>query len=157
MHGILLFAAFACVYVCFALAQPLPAPFSHTAATPDCKNAPLLYPQACGSAPAPEAFSVEFHTTAGNFTVISQVSASSHRALALDAEDQIMSHDYLQRKWGPNGVDRFYNLCALCYFCGGESPAYLVHNNASFFRYVPKFVVQFGISRWSVSLLMFIS
>jgi hypothetical protein len=52
-----------------------------------------------------------------------------------------------QRKWGPIGVDRFYNLCTLCYFCGGASAGYLQHNNASFFRYVPNFVVQFGISR----------
>ena len=39
------------------------------------------------------------------------------------------------RDWSPIGVDRFYNLCKHHFFDGG-----------AFFRYVPGFVVQFGLS-----------
>lgn len=39
------------------------------------------------------------------------------------------------RSWSPHGADRFYNLVKYHYF-----------DNASFFRVVPGFVVQFGIS-----------
>src|ERR1041384_7289127 len=38
------------------------------------------------------------------------------------------------RAWAPLGADRFYNLVRNRFF-----------NNAAFFRYVPNFIVQFGI------------
>ncbi len=41
------------------------------------------------------------------------------------------------RAWAPLGADRFYNLVKHGYY-----------NNASFFRVVPNFVVQFGISAY---------
>jgi peptidyl-prolyl cis-trans isomerase A (cyclophilin A) len=40
----------------------------------------------------------------------------------------------VHRDWSPNGADRFYNLVKNRFFTG-----------ASFFRYVPGFIVQFGI------------
>ena len=39
------------------------------------------------------------------------------------------------RVWAPNGVDRFYNMVKHGYFTG-----------VSFYRVVPKFIVQFGLS-----------
>lgn len=39
------------------------------------------------------------------------------------------------RAWAPNGVDRFYNMVKHGYFTG-----------VSFYRVVPKFIVQFGLS-----------
>ena len=41
----------------------------------------------------------------------------------------------VERAWAPNGADRFYNLAKSHFFDG-----------VKFFRVVPKFVVQFGIS-----------
>ncbi len=41
----------------------------------------------------------------------------------------------VHRDWAPLGADRFYNLVKYGYF-----------TNASFFRVVPRFVVQFGLS-----------
>jgi len=41
----------------------------------------------------------------------------------------------VHRAWAPNGADRFYNLVRYGYF-----------TNAAFFRVVPGFVVQFGLS-----------
>jgi peptidyl-prolyl cis-trans isomerase A (cyclophilin A) len=41
----------------------------------------------------------------------------------------------VERAWAPNGADRFYNLAKSQFFDG-----------VKFFRVVPKFVVQFGIS-----------
>jgi peptidyl-prolyl cis-trans isomerase A (cyclophilin A) len=41
----------------------------------------------------------------------------------------------VERSWAPNGADRFYNLAKSHFFDG-----------VKFFRVVPKFVVQFGIS-----------
>lgn len=41
----------------------------------------------------------------------------------------------VHRDWAPNGADRFYNLVRYGYF-----------TNAAFFRVVPGFVVQFGLS-----------
>jgi len=40
----------------------------------------------------------------------------------------------VHRAWAPLGADRFYNLCANKFF-----------DNAAFFRYVPNFIVQFGL------------
>lgn len=44
---------------------------------------------------------------------------------------------HVERKWSPFGVDRFYQLLKL-------SPPY--YNQNGFFRVIPGFVVQFGIS-----------
>jgi len=41
------------------------------------------------------------------------------------------------REWSPNGADRFYNLVKNGFF-----------TNASFFRVIDNFMVQFGISAW---------
>ena len=41
----------------------------------------------------------------------------------------------VQRNWAPNGADRFYNLVKNGYF-----------DNIRFFRVIPNFMVQFGIS-----------
>jgi cyclophilin family peptidyl-prolyl cis-trans isomerase len=41
----------------------------------------------------------------------------------------------VDRSWAPNGADRFYNLVRYGFF-----------NGATFFRVVPHFVVQFGLS-----------
>ena len=41
----------------------------------------------------------------------------------------------VERSWAPNGADRFYNLAKARFFDG-----------VKFFRVVPNFVVQFGIS-----------
>src|SRR6266480_4874887 len=41
----------------------------------------------------------------------------------------------VHRDWAPNGADRFYNLVKNGYF-----------DNLRFFRVVPNFMVQFGIS-----------
>ena len=41
----------------------------------------------------------------------------------------------VRREWAPNGADRFYNLVRYGYF-----------TNAAFFRVVPGFIVQFGLS-----------
>lgn len=37
------------------------------------RDASLRFPQTCGASPAPASFTAEFHTTAGSFTVQSQV------------------------------------------------------------------------------------
>lgn len=73
-------------------------------------NPKLLEPSGM-TAKAPEAFKVEFATTAGKFTV------------------------EVTRDWAPNGADRFYNLVMNNFF-----------DEAAFFRVVPKFIVQFGLS-----------
>jgi len=44
-------------------------------------------------------------------------------------------HDYRDARLGTPGADRFYNLVKHHYY-----------DNAAFFRVVPEFVVQFGIS-----------
>lgn len=41
----------------------------------------------------------------------------------------------VHREWAPNGADRFYNLVKSGFY-----------NDASFFRVIPKFVVQFGMN-----------
>ncbi len=41
----------------------------------------------------------------------------------------------VHRDWAPNGADRFYNLVKSGFY-----------NDASFFRVIPKFVVQFGMN-----------
>ena len=41
----------------------------------------------------------------------------------------------VNRKWAPNGVDRFIKLIKINYY-----------ENNGFFRFVPNFVVQFGIN-----------
>eukprot|EP01127_Copromyxa_protea_P006748 TRINITY_DN16739_c0_g1_i1.p1 TRINITY_DN16739_c0_g1~~TRINITY_DN16739_c0_g1_i1.p1 ORF type:complete len:205 (-),score=52.88 TRINITY_DN16739_c0_g1_i1:103-717(-) len=67
---------------------------------------------------APDTFDVTFATTVKNQTT-----------------GTINLH--VERKWSPNGVDRFYTLLKL-------TPPY--YNQNGFFRVVPGFVVQFGIS-----------
>ena len=85
----------------------------------DCSK-PLLTPSCCADK-APASFDAAFETTAGNFTL------------------------HVERAWAPLGVDRFYNLIKYGYF-GGVAKTYTDGNEASFFRVVPGFVVQFGIS-----------
>lgn len=95
------------------------------ASAADCKNHPLLSPDACCNATAPDAFNVTFETTVGggkSFTIA------------------------ITKKYSPWGVDRFYNLAK----CGGgfltNGTGDLADNAGGFFRVVTGFVVQFGIS-----------
>lgn len=80
-----------------------------------CASTPLL----CGDLSPPPAFDATFVTTAGNFTV--------HSELA----------------WAPLGSARFYTLCRLGYY---SQVKYALDNQGAFFRYVPRFVVQWGIA-----------
>lgn len=79
---------------------------------------PLLDPEHCCIKKAPSIFNATFSTTAGPFTLT------------------------ITRSAAPLGVDRFYNLVYYGYF-GNETMA---GNEGGFFRYVPDFVVQFGIA-----------
>jgi len=87
----------------------------------NCQKEPLLYPTPCCNDTAPATFNVTFITTvhgSSNFTLHIIKSAS------------------------PWGVDRFYNLAKYHYFDNMTVNG----NEAGFFRVVPGFVVQFGIS-----------
>lgn len=46
----------------------------------------------------------------------------------------------VNREWAPIGADRFFSLATCNYFDGPTA------GNAGFFRYVPQFVVQWGIA-----------
>lgn len=71
---------------------------------------PLLL-AAQGAVRAPDLYTVEFRTTAGNFSV------------------------QVHRDWAPLAADRFYELVRSGYFTG-----------AAFYRVVPDFVAQWGMS-----------
>ena len=88
----------------------------------DCKTHPLLDPTTCGVVKAPASFSVTWSITA----------AGKPANISVQVE----------RAWAPLGVDRFYNLARLNYFDGTTETG----NAAGFFRVVPNFVTQFGIS-----------
>jgi peptidyl-prolyl cis-trans isomerase A (cyclophilin A) len=98
--------------------QAAPAP---SAPPPDCARHPARSPVACGCAAsrAPPHFNLSFATTAGAFSL---------RVARADA---------------PLGADRLHALSA----CGDYLGASLERGNENaFFRVVPGFVVQFGIS-----------
>ena len=79
---------------------------------------PLLNPAACCTLTAPKVFNATFDTTAGAFTLT------------------------VTRSAAPLGADRFYNLAYYGYF----GNATVGGNENGFFRFVPGFVVQFGIA-----------
>ena len=81
-------------------------------------SAPLFDPTCCTKT-APATFDVVFGTTAGNFTL------------------------HVERAWAPLGVDRFFNMIFYDYL---SNATVKLDNDAAFFRVVPGFVTQFGIS-----------
>ena len=84
---------------------------------------PLLDPVNCCTFTAPDTFSVTFNTTItpqSTFTI------------------------FVNRSFGPIGVDRFYSLSKCHYFDSKTDST--TNNNAGFFRVVPQFVVQWGIA-----------
>ena len=79
----------------------------------------VLDPARCCARTAPALFNVSYRTTAGAFTLA------------------------VERAAAPLGADRFFNMVQ----CGYLSNAtFAGDNDASFFRVVPGFVVQFGIA-----------
>ena len=52
----------------------------------------------------------------------------------------------INRSAAPLGVDRFYNMMKCGYMSNGTAGGYADGNSAGFFRVLPGFVVQFGIS-----------
>jgi cyclophilin family peptidyl-prolyl cis-trans isomerase len=88
-----------------------------------CADTPLLDPTSCCAATSPATFDVQVATTAGAFSL------------------------HVERRWAPLGVDRFYNMIQCGYLGNGTGAgSYAAGNAAGFFRVVPDFVVQFGIS-----------
>jgi len=78
-------------------------------ATPDEPNPALLVPELAHEQ-APDSFKVKFQTTQGSFVV------------------------QVERRWAPNGSDRFFNLTKIGYF-----------EEVAFYRAIEGFIVQFGI------------
>jgi len=93
---------------------------AHAALVPDCRRYPALTPVECGcdTAKAPSTYGLTFHTTKGPFTV------------RVDRSD------------APIGADRLYSM-AKCGYLGNDE---VTGNEGGFFRVVPGFVVQWGIS-----------
>ncbi|HKV05654.1 MAG TPA: peptidylprolyl isomerase [Candidatus Acidoferrales bacterium] len=83
---------------------------AHPRATHSKIDPELLHPAAL-NAKAPDAYTVKFTTTKGDFVVD------------------------VTRAWAPLGADRFYNLVKHGFF-----------TDAAFFRVVPGFIIQFGLS-----------
>ena len=75
-----------------------------------CSCSPKLFKEKWTNIQAPETFNARFETTQGNFDIEAK------------------------REWGPNGVDRLYQLITKNYY-----------QDISIFRVVPNFVAQFGI------------
>ena len=104
-----------------------------------------LAPVAAVTWAAPQASSTKataatHHATAGASTVSLLHPATLHRLAppVFNARFTTTKGDFViqvTRAWAPRGADRFYNLVR-----------YHFYDSASFFRVLPNFVVQFGIS-----------
>lgn len=93
---------------------------THAAVVPDCRKYPALTPVECGcdTAKGPATYALTFHSTKGPFTV------------------------NVDRADAPIGADRLYSM-ARCGYLGNDE---VNGNEGGFFRVVPGFVVQWGIS-----------
>ena len=87
-----------------------------------CADTPLLTPSTCCVDTSPAEWDAVFATTAGSFTL------------------------HIVRSAAPLGVDRFFNMIKYGYMGNGTAGGYADGNAAGFFRVLPGFVAQFGIS-----------
>lgn len=117
-----------CLAACLAAPHPAPwalhprrAAAAPAAPTPDCAHHPARSPIACGCATktAPPHYNLTFATTAGAFSV------------------------RVARAHAPLGADRLYAMSACGDYLGASAER---GNENAFFRVVPGFVVQWGIS-----------
>jgi peptidyl-prolyl cis-trans isomerase A (cyclophilin A) len=90
------------------------------------------------SAPAKSSAGKTAHPAGPRPSLLNPASLSAKAPAVFKAQFTTTAGDFVvevNRAWAPLGADRFYNLVKNGYF-----------TNASFFRVVPGFVVQFGLS-----------
>ena len=92
-------------------------------------DAPKAAPKAAAKAPAPAASAANLLTPA----TLNRTAPATYRAKLTTTKGDVVIE--VTRDWAPRGADRFYNLVRSGYF-----------TDASFFRVVPNFMAQFGIS-----------
>src|SRR6266446_3580384 len=117
--------------------QPPEKPKAEAPATPKAESpaAAPVQPEATGSAPAEAPRKGSYDRALLRPTLLKDKAPETYQVKFTTARGEFILT--VTRAWAPIGADRFYNLVKHHFY-----------DNASFFRVVPDFVVQFGLSAY---------